>query len=189
MRNVAGVSSSANPPAAAGGKSFFIETFGCQMNDHDSEKVAGVLQQRGYQPVATPAQADLVLYNTCSIREKAEQKVFSRLQQFKREAGKGKVFGVLGCVAQQEGERIFERAPHVSLVAGSASYTKLPELLVQLEAGNRLAGRHDSAPKIGLDGKYQFNSYDLDGTRLELMDFHATIKPCCSPFTAEDQPE
>jgi len=81
--------------------------------------------------------AELVLYNTCSIRDKAEQKVFHRLQQFKREAGKGKVFGVLGCVAQQEGERIFERAPHVSLVAGSASYTKLPEMLVQLEAGNR----------------------------------------------------
>ena len=60
-----------------------------------------------------------------------------RLQQFKRDAGKGKTFGVLGCVAQQEGERIFEKAPHVSMVVGSASYTKLPELLVQLEAGNR----------------------------------------------------
>ena len=80
---------------------------------------------------------DLVLYNTCSIRDKAEQKVFNRLQNFKREAGKGKIFGVLGCVAQQEGEKIFDRAPHVSLVAGSASYTKLGEMLVQLEAGNR----------------------------------------------------
>jgi tRNA-2-methylthio-N6-dimethylallyladenosine synthase len=79
------------------------------------------------------------LYNTCSIRDKAEQKVFHRLQQFKYAAKNGhskKTFGVLGCVAQQEGERIFERAPHVSLVAGSASYTKLPELLIQLEAGN-----------------------------------------------------
>src|SRR5665213_3606385 len=82
-------------------KTFYIETFGCQMNAHDSEKV------------------------------------FHRLQQFKREAGKGKIFGVLGCVAQQEGERIFERAPHVSLVAGSASYAKLPQMLVQLENGNR----------------------------------------------------
>jgi tRNA-2-methylthio-N6-dimethylallyladenosine synthase len=79
----------------------------------------------------------LVLYNTCSIRDKAEQKVFNRLQQFKREAGKGKIFGVLGCVAQQEGEKIFERAPHVSLVAGSASYPRLDELLVQLESGSR----------------------------------------------------
>jgi tRNA-2-methylthio-N6-dimethylallyladenosine synthase len=107
------------------------------MNVHDSEKVIGTLLSEGYQQVETPEQAHLVLYNTCSIRDKAEQKVFNRLQQFKREAGKGKVFGVLGCVAQQEGERIFERAPHVSLVAGSASYTRLPELLVQLEAGNR----------------------------------------------------
>ncbi len=118
-------------------KRFYIETFGCQMNNHDSEKVIGTLEQRGYEQVDRPEEADLVLYNTCSIRDKAEQKVFHRLQQFKRDAGKGKVFGVLGCVAQQEGERIFEKAPHVSLVAGSASYTRLPELLVQIEAGGQ----------------------------------------------------
>jgi tRNA-2-methylthio-N6-dimethylallyladenosine synthase len=119
------------------GKTFYIETFGCQMNVHDSEKVAGTLLAQGYTQVETPEEADLVLYNTCSIRDKAEQKVFNRLRQFKREAGKGKIFGVLGCVAQQEGEKIFQKAPHVSLVAGSASYTKLPEMLVQLESGNR----------------------------------------------------
>jgi tRNA-2-methylthio-N6-dimethylallyladenosine synthase len=89
-------------------KTFYIETFGCQMNVHDSEKVIGTLLAQ----------------------------VFSRLQQFKR-AGNGKVFAVLGCVAQQEGERIFERAPHVSLVCGSASYNRLPEMLVQLERGDR----------------------------------------------------
>jgi tRNA-2-methylthio-N6-dimethylallyladenosine synthase len=116
-------------------KSFYIETFGCQMNAHDSEKVVGTLEARGYTQVERPDEADLVLYNTCSIRDKAEQKVFHRLEQFKRD--KGRVFGVLGCVAQQEGERIFERAPHVSLVAGSASYSKLPQLLVRLEAGER----------------------------------------------------
>src|SRR6185312_16865903 len=110
-------------------KKFYIETFGCQMNAHDSEKVIGTLIERGYEQVEKPEEAELVFYNTCSIRDKAEQKVFHRLQQFKREAGKGKVFGVLGCVAQQEGERIFDRAPHVSLVAGSASYTKLPQML------------------------------------------------------------
>ncbi|MBK5294830.1 MAG: tRNA (N6-isopentenyl adenosine(37)-C2)-methylthiotransferase MiaB [Acidobacteriia bacterium] len=118
-------------------KTFYIETFGCQMNAHDSEKVVGTLVGRGYSQVQTPDAAGLVLYNTCSIRDKAEQKVFHRLQQFKREAGKGKVFGVLGCVAQQEGEKIFERAPHVSLVCGSASYTKLSELLFQIESGER----------------------------------------------------
>jgi tRNA-2-methylthio-N6-dimethylallyladenosine synthase len=118
-------------------KTFYIETFGCQMNVHDSEKVIGTLVSDGYTQVELPEQADLILYNTCSIRDKAEQKVFHRLQQFKKEHGKGKVFGVLGCVAQQEGERIFERAPHVSLVAGSASYSKLSQMLVQLEAGDR----------------------------------------------------
>ena len=118
-------------------KTFYIETFGCQMNAHDSEKVVGTLLQKGYVQVDTPEAAELVLYNTCSIRDKAEQKVFHRLQQFKRNAGKDKIFGVLGCVAQQEGERIFERAPHVNLVVGSASYTKLPEMLVQLETGQR----------------------------------------------------
>jgi tRNA-2-methylthio-N6-dimethylallyladenosine synthase len=118
-------------------KTFYIETFGCQMNAHDSEKVIGTLLAEGYSQVETPEQAELVLYNTCSIRDKAEQKVFHRLQQFKKEHGKGKIFGVLGCVAQQEGEKIFEKAPHVSLVAGSASYNKLPQMLVQLEAGDR----------------------------------------------------
>src|SRR5579863_4367550 len=119
-------------------KSFYIETFGCQMNVHDSEKVAGVLLGRGYRAAENPAQADLLLYNTCSIREKAAQKVFSRLGDHKLSAkNNGKVIGVLGCVAQQEGEEIFERAPWVSLVCGSASYRKFPELLTQLEAGNQ----------------------------------------------------
>jgi tRNA-2-methylthio-N6-dimethylallyladenosine synthase len=118
-------------------KTFYIETFGCQMNAHDSEKVIGTLVHSGYTQVESPESAELVVYNTCSIRDKAEQKVFHRLDQFKRAAGKGKVFAVIGCVAQQEGERIFEKAPHVSLVAGSASYTRLPEMLVQLEAGAR----------------------------------------------------
>ena len=116
---------------------FYIETFGCQMNVHDSEKVIGTLVTRGYTQVETPDEAELILYNTCSIRDKAEQKVFHRLDQFKKDHGRGKIFAVLGCVAQQEGEKIFERAPHVSLVAGSASYTRLPQMLVQLEAGNR----------------------------------------------------
>jgi len=118
-------------------KTFYLETFGCQMNAHDSEKVAGTLMAQGYTQVDTPEQAHLVLYNTCSIRDKAEQKVFSRLSNFKRKAGEGKVFGVLGCVAQHKGEEIFAEAPHVSLVCGSASYNRLPQMLVQLETGSR----------------------------------------------------
>src|SRR2546428_691133 len=124
-------------PATEAGRTFYMETFGCQMNVHDSEKVAGVLLRRGYRQVDTPEAAALVLYNTCSIREKAAQKVFSRLGQFKAGPDGSKVIGVLGCVAQQEGEQIFERAPWVSLVCGSASYRKLPELIAKLEEGNR----------------------------------------------------
>jgi tRNA-2-methylthio-N6-dimethylallyladenosine synthase len=116
-------------------KTFYLETFGCQMNVHDSEKVIGTLVHEGYRQVQTVEEADLVLYNTCSIRDKAEQKVFHRLNDYKKLQKQGKKFGVLGCVAQQEGEKIFERAPHVSLVCGSASYRKLPEMLVQLESG------------------------------------------------------
>jgi tRNA-2-methylthio-N6-dimethylallyladenosine synthase len=125
-------------------KTFYLEVFGCQMNVHDSEKVVGTLLAQGYRQVSTVEEAGLVLYNTCSIRDKAEQKVFHRLADYKKLHKQGKRFGVLGCVAQQEGEKIFERAPYVSLVCGSASYRNLPQMLVQLEAGNqRVTGLDD----------------------------------------------
>jgi len=117
-------------------KTFYLETFGCQMNAHDSEKVVGTLISQGYRQVSTVEEAGLVLYNTCSIRDKAEQKVFHRLADYKKLQSHGKRFGVLGCVAQQEGEKIFERAPHVSLVCGSASYRNLPQMLAQLKAAD-----------------------------------------------------
>ncbi|HXW13123.1 MAG TPA: tRNA (N6-isopentenyl adenosine(37)-C2)-methylthiotransferase MiaB [Terriglobia bacterium] len=136
---VVSASNLAPAPALAGdGKTFYLETFGCQMNVHDSEKVAGVMMARGYRPVDSHQDADIILYNTCSIREKAAQKVFSRLGAFRKTKGSdNKIIGVLGCVAQQEGERFFERAPQVSLVCGSASYPQLPDLLAQVESGNR----------------------------------------------------
>ena len=124
-------------------KTFYLETFGCQMNVHDSEKVIGTLVSEGYRQVQTVEEAGLILYNTCSIRDKAEQKVFHRLADYKKLQAQGKKFGVLGCVAQQEGDRIFERAPHVSMVCGSASYTNLPQMLVQIEAGKRATGLDD----------------------------------------------
>src|SRR6266404_4118039 len=133
--NAATAGSSAEPHPS--GATFFLETFGCQMNDHDSEKVAGVLLSRGYRQVESPDAASLVLYNTCSIREKAAQKVFSRLGEYRAKQAAGQVIGVLGCVAQQEGAEIFARAPWVSLVCGSASYRKLPELLAHVEAGHQ----------------------------------------------------
>ena len=104
------------------------------MNVHDSEKVRGLLEARGYSQVPSPADAGMLLYNTCSIRDKAEQKVFSRLGGVKRGAA-GKTIGVLGCVAQHNGEDIFQRAPHVDFVCGSASYNTLPAILDRVEAG------------------------------------------------------
>lgn len=132
------------PMPGASDKTFYLETFGCQMNAHDSEKVVGTLLQQGYRQVPSVEEAGLVLYNTCSIRDKAEQKVFNRLSDYKKYRAQGKQFGVLGCVAQQEGEKIFERAPYVSMVCGSASYRYLPQMLVQLETGQtRVTGLDD----------------------------------------------
>ncbi|MGH9668596.1 MAG: MiaB/RimO family radical SAM methylthiotransferase, partial [Terriglobales bacterium] len=158
-------------------KTFYLETFGCQMNVHDSEKVVGTLLAEGYRQVPTEEEAGLVLYNTCSIRDKAEQKVFHRLADFKKLAAQGKKFGVLGCVAQQEGEKIFERAPHVTLVAGSASYRNLPEMLVQIGAGNRRV--------TGLDDRQTDQTFETEFTqRTNPYRAYITIIEGCDKFCA-----
>ena len=158
-------------------KTFYLETFGCQMNAHDSEKVVGTLQSEGYTQVVDEAEADLILYNTCSIRDKAEQKVFHRLNEYKRMQGEGKRFGVLGCVAQQEGERIFERAPYVSMVAGSASYRNLPDMLRRLEAGERRI--------TGLDDRQTEETFDTEFTsRSNPHRGYITIIEGCDKFCA-----
>lgn len=125
-------------PEAVKARTFYMETFGCQMNVHDSEKVSGLLLQQGYRPAGSAEEADLVFLNTCAIRDKAEHKVFSRLGELKADALAGrKQVGVLGCMAQLEGEKIFSAAPFVSLVCGSASYRSLPGMLVQLDGGRK----------------------------------------------------
>lgn len=180
-------------------KTFYLETFGCQMNVHDSEKVVGTLVQQGYRQVETVEQADLILYNTCSIRDKAEQKVFHRLADYKKLQAQGKKFGVLGCVAQQEGEKIFERAPHVSLVCGSASYRNLPQMLVQLE-GSRAAAREIPRPAgesaelqddaIATDGAYEsrLRTRDLQLVRITGLDDRQTDKCFETEFAARTNP-
>ena len=158
-------------------KTFYIETFGCQMNAHDSEKVIGTLEHEGYVRVEDEGDAGLVLYNTCSIRDKAEQKVFHRLNEYKRLQGEGKKFAVLGCVAQQEGEKIFERAPYVSLVSGSASYRNLPAMLVRLEAGERRI--------TGLDDRQTDQTFDTEFTsRSNPHRGYITIVEGCDKFCA-----
>ena len=160
---------------AAQQKTFYLETFGCQMNAHDSEKIVGTLLSQGYRQVPTVEEAGLVLYNTCSIRDKAEQKVFHRLADYKKLEAQGKKFGVLGCVAQQEGHKIFERAPYVSMVCGSASYRNLPQMLVQLEAGERRV--------TGLDDRQTDECFETEFTaRTNPYRGYITIIEGCDKF-------
>ena len=125
-------------------KTVFIKTHGCQMNVYDSERMADVLAGSGYSPVDAPEAADLILLNTCHIREKAAEKVYSELGRFRalkqagREAGREVLVGVAGCVAQAEGAEIVARAPVVDLVVGPQSYQRLPEFVAEAAAGRRV---------------------------------------------------
>ena len=114
------------------GKKVYIKTFGCQMNEYDSSKMGDVLQAaQGYEPTDDPEQADLILFNTCSVREKAQEKVFSDLGRVKHLKEKGVLIGVGGCVASQEGQAIVARAPYVDLVFGPQTLHRLPQLIEQ----------------------------------------------------------
>lgn len=115
-------------------KNLYIKTFGCQMNERDSEIIEQLLAQEGYIPTDSAGNADVILINTCSIREKAEQKVFSLLGSLREEKKRKPelLLGVTGCVAQQEGEQIRERMPHVDLIVGTQQIYRLPEMLSRL---------------------------------------------------------
>jgi tRNA-2-methylthio-N6-dimethylallyladenosine synthase len=116
----------------------YIKTFGCQMNEYDSDKMADVLRvAQGYEPTNDPEAADLILFNTCSVREKAQEKVFSDLGRVKHLKAKGVLIGVGGCVASQEGERIVERAPYVDLVFGPQTLHRLPQMIDARRAERR----------------------------------------------------
>ncbi len=124
-------------------KKVFVKTYGCQMNVYDSERITDALVPAGYQPVEDAAAADLILLNTCHIREKAAEKVYSELGRLKslkdegRRAGRSVVVGVAGCVAQAEGAEIVRRAPVVDLVVGPQSYQRLPAILDQVAEGGK----------------------------------------------------
>ena len=130
---------------------YFIETWGCQMNDLDSQRLSGTLKLRGWTRVDDESKADLILLNTCSIREKAEQKVFSRLGELRETKKSGAQIGVAGCLAQQEGERILERAPWVDFVMGPGNVGYIDEILA---GGARVA---TSFPE---DRRYDYLSMD-----------------------------
>ncbi|MGE0829550.1 MAG: tRNA (N6-isopentenyl adenosine(37)-C2)-methylthiotransferase MiaB [Hyphomonadaceae bacterium] len=157
---------------AAAPKRLFIDTYGCQMNVYDSERMRDVLAPLGYQPASAPDEADLVILNTCHIREKATEKVYSeigRLKQLKdarRADGRDLTIAVAGCVAQAEGEEISRRAPAVDLVVGPQAYHKLPELIARaarakgaaLETSFSPEEKFDALPKRAADGVSAFLS-------------------------------
>jgi len=129
-------------------KKVFIRTFGCQMNEYDSDKMSDVLRAaEGYEPTNDPEQADLILFNTCSVREKAQEKVFSDLGRVKHLKKKGVLIGVGGCVASQEGAAIIERAPYVDLVFGPQTLHRLPQM-IEARKSERRAQVDISFPEI-----------------------------------------
>ena len=122
----------------SGQKKVFIKTFGCQMNEYDSDRMSDVLAEaQGYAPTDDVEQADLILFNTCSVREKAQEKVFSDLGRVKHLKARGALIGVGGCVASQEGAAIIERAPYVDVVFGPQTLHRLPEMLARRVAQQR----------------------------------------------------
>jgi tRNA-2-methylthio-N6-dimethylallyladenosine synthase len=148
-------------------KKVFIKTFGCQMNEYDSDKMADVLQAaQGYEPTNDVEEADLILFNTCSVREKAQEKVFSDLGRVKHLKKKGVLIGVGGCVASQEGAAIIARAPYVDVVFGPQTLHRLPQMLVQREAQNKSQvdisfpeiEKFDHLPPARVDGATAFVS-------------------------------
>jgi tRNA-2-methylthio-N6-dimethylallyladenosine synthase len=148
-------------------KKVFVKTFGCQMNEYDSDKMVDVLRDaQGYEPTADVEQADLILFNTCSVREKAQEKVFSDLGRVKHLKAKGVLIGVGGCVASQEGAAIIERAPYVDVVFGPQTLHRLPELLnrrasqerAQVDISFPEIEKFDHLPPARVDGGSAFVS-------------------------------
>jgi len=156
-------------------KKVFIKTFGCQMNEYDSGKMVDVLRDaQGYEPTADVEQADLILFNTCSVREKAQEKVFSDLGRVKHLKAKGVLIGVGGCVASQEGAAIIERAPYVDVVFGPQTLHRLPELL------NRRADQQRAQVDISFPEIEKFDH--LPPARVEGGSAYVSIMEGCSKY-------
>ncbi|MGY4827837.1 tRNA (N6-isopentenyl adenosine(37)-C2)-methylthiotransferase MiaB [Sphaerotilaceae bacterium SBD11-9] len=156
-------------------KKVFIKTFGCQMNEYDSDKMADVLAAaEGYEPTNDVEQADLILFNTCSVREKAQEKVFSDLGRVKHLKARGAMIGVGGCVASQEGAAIIERAPYVDVVFGPQTLHRLPQMLAQR--------RHERRPQVDISFP-EIEKFDhLPPARVEGATAFVSIMEGCSKY-------
>jgi len=158
-------------------KRVYIETYGCQMNEHDSERILRLLENSHYLETKEAREADLILINTCSVREKPEHKVYSALGRFKRlKEKKGTLIGLAGCVAQQEGERLLDRVPYLDLVIGTHTIPLLPQLLERIEAsGERVC-------EIGLDPRGDYLKTPLPQRPLVKVKSYVTIMQGCDHF-------
>jgi tRNA-2-methylthio-N6-dimethylallyladenosine synthase len=156
-------------------KKVFIRTFGCQMNEYDSDKMADVLRAaEGYEKTTDVEQADLILFNTCSVREKAQEKVFSDLGRVKHLKQKGVIIGVGGCVASQEGESIVARAPYVDIVFGPQTLHRLPQMIE--------ARRHERRPQVDISFP-EIEKFDhLPPAKVEGASAFVSIMEGCSKY-------
>ncbi|HEV3445490.1 MAG TPA: tRNA (N6-isopentenyl adenosine(37)-C2)-methylthiotransferase MiaB, partial [Gemmataceae bacterium] len=145
-------------------KKLYIETVGCQMNVLDSELVVGSLRRQGYELIHEATEADVILFNTCSVRQHAEDKIYSALGRLRshKQRHPDKIVGVLGCMAQKDQELIRRRAPHVDIVCGTGQLARLPELIAEVERTGRpqLALSLDRQEASRLDVERSFESYD-----------------------------
>ncbi|WP_223909868.1 tRNA (N6-isopentenyl adenosine(37)-C2)-methylthiotransferase MiaB [Geobacter sp. AOG1] len=161
------------------GKLVYVETFGCQMNVSDSEKIVTLLKGLGYNPTTESSQADLIILNTCSVRAKAEQKVYNILNNYKglKRQNRRLILGVGGCVAQQEGERLLAKVPHLDLVFGTHNLHQLPALVRGAEAGQR------QAEVAFIDTETRLNLFPADETEGGVTRF-VTVMQGCDNFCA-----
>ena len=165
------------PPQAstAPARKVYVRTFGCQMNAYYSDKMADVLRAaEGWEPTSDPEQADLILFNTCSVREKAQEKVFSDLGRVKHLKQKGVLIGVGGCVASQEGSAIVERAPYVDLVFGPQTLHRLPQMIE--------ARRRERRPQVDISFP-EIEKFDhLPPARVDGASAFVSIMEGCSKY-------
>ena len=155
-------------------KRLFLQTFGCQMNERDSEAVTGLLFDRGYEASPSMEEADLILYNTCSVRDHAEQKLFGRMGSFRKlkEKNPGLVIGILGCMAQEHGGDFFKMNPEIDLVCGTGNLSQIPDLVEEIRTTR-------SGPRLAIDRLDE--EYGLDGVtyRAEKLKALVTIMKGC----------
>jgi tRNA-2-methylthio-N6-dimethylallyladenosine synthase len=158
-------------------KRVYIETYGCQMNEHDSERILRLLENSSYSETKEAREANLILINTCSVREKPEHKVYSALGRFKKLKGeKGTIIGVAGCVAQQEGEHLLDRVPYLDMVIGTHAIPLIPQLLERVEvSGERVC-------ETGFDQGGEYLKTPLPQKPMAKVKSYVTIMQGCNHF-------